>query len=166
MASALCARMRVRMHARHLEMTWLMRYAAVVLNRRLIASDGQTAQERIKGRRSFTSVCLFGERVMFQSGEHENIVEQAECGLAWSEDVRKLLLVAPTEPSLVMKSRECQQTNDGVESLPVRYHARPEGQKNHARRHRQCNQFHKKTRLTSTRGRSRPKLLRTSMRRR
>ena len=62
-------------------MTWLMRYAAVVLNRRLIASDGQTAQERIKGRRLFTSVCQFGERVMFQSGEHETW--QNKLSVAW-----------------------------------------------------------------------------------
>ena len=64
----------------------------------MVGSDRKTAQERFKERRSLRSMCEFGERVMFRIPRARNMGEPAErqgsqeCGLAWSEDVRKLLL--------------------------------------------------------------------------
>ena len=66
MASAFHTRMGgVRIHP-GLVMTWLTRYAAFVLSRRMAGDDGKTAQERITERRSLRSMCQFGERVMFR----------------------------------------------------------------------------------------------------
>ena len=68
------------------------------LMRRMVGSDRKTAQERIKERRSLRSMCEFGERVMFRIPRARNMGEPAErqgsqeCGLAWSEEMRKLLL--------------------------------------------------------------------------
>ena len=77
MASALYARMGVRICPRHLVTTSLSRFAEVVLNRKVVGSNDKTAQERIKERRSLRGMCEFGERVTFKVPRARDMREQA-----------------------------------------------------------------------------------------
>ena len=88
MASALYTRMGV--------MTWLTPYAAVVVNRRMVGSDGKTSQERIKGRRSLRSMCEFGQCL--------------------TDEVRNLLLLLPRNHHVV-----CDQENANKRTMELEF---------------------------------------------
>ena len=101
MASALYARMAARIQIGHPMMKWITRYAAVVLNRRMVGSDGKTAQQHITVRRSLKSVCEFGERVMFRISGARSMGGQGE----WQPGVW-LGVVGRSEEALVGISRK------------------------------------------------------------
>jgi hypothetical protein len=50
----------------HAIMTWLVQYAATLLRRCLVGSDGRTAHEKVKGRTSRRPVAEFGEKVWYK----------------------------------------------------------------------------------------------------
>ena len=47
-------------------MTWMVEYAASLLRRCLVTSDGRTPYEKIKGRASRRPVAVFGEKVWYK----------------------------------------------------------------------------------------------------
>ena len=66
MRSALEARWGVRLQGQHPMFTWMVEYAAVLVNRFLVGRDGKTAYERSRGKRARTSGMEFGERVLWK----------------------------------------------------------------------------------------------------
>ena len=60
------ARLGRRLAAGHPIMTWLAEYAAVLLRRVRVGADGQTAYERMRGRRSHRPLPEFGEAVFYK----------------------------------------------------------------------------------------------------
>ena len=65
--SDLESRMGCTLHSSHDLVPWLVEYAAVLLNRGQVGSDGKTAYERLKGKTASIPGLQFGERILGKS---------------------------------------------------------------------------------------------------
>ena len=63
--SDLEARINARVNARHPAMRWLVRHAALILNRFSVNPGGQTPYQTLHGKRSSDKVVEFGKRVYY-----------------------------------------------------------------------------------------------------
>ena len=66
MKSSLDERMGIKIDTRHPVMTWLCEFVGYMMNRMEVSSDGKTAYERMKGKRSETPGLEFGEKVLWK----------------------------------------------------------------------------------------------------
>jgi hypothetical protein len=61
------SRIQSKIPSSHDIVPWMVEYAAVLLNRGQVGSDGRTAYERLKGKKAVTPGLQFGERVLWKS---------------------------------------------------------------------------------------------------
>ena len=63
--SALMSRLKVKLPMDHPISKWLIEHTASIMNRFVIGKDGQTAYQRLHGRRAHKKAVEFGERVFY-----------------------------------------------------------------------------------------------------
>ena len=74
-----------RIQGNHYVLTWLVEFAAVLLNRFEVGTDGKTAFERLRGKPSRILNLEFGEQVHFRRTRTDS--KMVKLGLLWSDGV-------------------------------------------------------------------------------